>query len=127
MASEMKQKIKEALQNGKLILVTGRALLEKSPCAHAFKAAKSVADDAVIEDWFLCIICQDWLHVPKKNGTNTLKRHIEKCNFDGYALLDPTNLAKLVGNCLRLGGLKVKTNDLKKMFETYPIITKDAV
>lgn len=119
--------LKHLLKNGHLVFTRSKALFPKSKLALGFKAAKWKDDDSVVEGWLMCSICEEWLKTPHSQGTNVLKRHIQKCKFDGYALLDPANLAKLVASCLRLGGLKVKTDDLKKSFENYSMITKDVV
>lgn len=119
--------LKRLLKNGQLMFTSSKALFPKSELALGFKAAKWKGDNSVVESWLMCTICEEWLKAPTTQGTNVLKRHLEKCNFDGYALLDSSNLAKLVANCLRLGGLKVKTDDLKKSFEKYSMITKHVV
>lgn len=43
-----------------------------------------------------------------------LERHICHCGFDGYSFLESADQTILVANCLRFGGFKVKTEDLKK-------------
>lgn len=119
--------IKENLVGGKLVLVDSKAIFPKSLHSVAFKAAKWTEENGrVVEDWVMCIKCETWINVPKGRGTNDLKRHMDKCRY-GYAFLSSTDLVNLVANCLRLGGFKVKTNDLKNSIEGYPAITKDVM
>lgn len=113
------------LKKVNLVCVSSKALFPMSPLTLGFKAGKWINDDSLVEDYVMCSICGDWLHAPTNQGTNVLKRHIKKCSFNGYALLDAESLAKLVSNCLKLGGLNIDTHDLKNSFENYPVITKD--
>lgn len=116
--------IKENLKCGKIVLVDSRAIFPKTPLALGFKVAKWKDSENVVEERAMCIKCEEWVNVPKNQGTNVLKRHMDKCGFHGYAFLSPTDLATLIGNCVRLGGFKIKTDDLRKAFESYPVITK---
>lgn len=125
--SHNKDSIEKGIKNGELKLVSSRVKLQKTPWAHAFNVAMSTNDESIIEDWYTCILCSTWINVPKSHGSNPFKRHVNKCKFDGYAFLDPASLAALIGNCLRFGGIKIKSDDLKKSFESYPAITKEAM
>lgn len=118
--------IKENLESGKLVLVDSKAIFPKTSHSVAFKAAKWNDSGCVVEEWVMCIKCDTWLNVPKSHGTNDLKRHSEKCRY-AYAVLSSADLATLVANCLRLGGLKVKTNDIKNTIEDYTMINKDVM
>lgn len=110
-----------------MVLVASRAIFPKTPLALAFKAAKWKNSDELIYGWAMCIKCEEWVNCPSQNGSNVLKRHIDHCGFDGYSFLAPADLATLVANCLRFGGFKVNTDDLKKSFQSYPMITKHVV
>lgn len=118
--------INENLDKGNLILIDSRAIYERAKCAVAFKVAQWKANKNVIPNWIMCMKCEMWINNPHKNGTKGLTRHMKKCGF-GCAFFDPEILAKLVANCVRMGGIKIKTDDLTKSFQNYPIITNDAV
>lgn len=116
--------INEHLIAGNIVLASARLVFEKTPYAPAFKVAQWKENNKIIDDWVMCVKCEEWIKIKKRNGTNILTRHMNKCGFDGYAFLEPENLARLVANCIRLGGLKVKTDELKNTFKDYPVITK---
>lgn len=116
----------ENLESGKLVLVDSKAIFPKTSHSVAFKAAKWKDSGCVVEEWVMCIKCDTWLNVPKSHGTNDLKRHLDKCRY-GYAVLSSADLATLVANCLRLGGFKVKTNDIKMSIDGYAMINKDSM
>lgn len=119
--------IKNNLKDGHLILGDSRKIYEKTPYANAFKTALWAENDTVLPNWIMCVKCEEWINAPKSHGTNVLTRHMKRCGFDGHAFLDPENLAKLVANCLRLGGFKVKNEDLTSSFKKYPTITKNVM
>lgn len=117
--------INDNLKNGNLILVSARTIFPKSPLAVAFRTAKWENSGTLVPEWAMCIKCNMWLKAPCEQGTNVLKSHMDKCKVDGCLFINPPDLATLIGNCLRLGGFKIKTEDLRNSLGRYPKIKRD--